>query len=85
MRHAILAAALAAGIGGLICNSQAQGSKKQPSPDAASDRSLQQGSTPLPSQDVAPGQASGAQYPKPNTGAAAPPGGTSTGQSKPAK
>ncbi len=85
MRYVILVAALAAGIGGLICGSHAQSSKKQPNPEAASDRSLQQGSTPLPSRDVTPGQASGPQHPKPNTGAAVPSGGTSTGQPKPAK
>jgi hypothetical protein len=82
MKHTILAVVMAAGIGGFVSSSDAQGIKKlQPHPDAAADQSLRQGSVGLPSQTASPGAAS-TDHPKPTTGAAVPSGGASTGQSK---
>jgi hypothetical protein len=84
MKNAILAAVIAAGVGGFVSSSDAQDVKKlRPHPDAAADQSLQQRSVELPSAGAShPGGAS-ADRAKPKTGAAVSSGGTSTGQSKP--
>jgi hypothetical protein len=83
MKSVILAAVIAAGIGGFACSSDAQDVKKlPPHPAAAADKSLQQGSVALPSATATHGGGESAHYAKPTTGEVAPSGETSTRPSK---
>jgi hypothetical protein len=82
MKSAIMAAVVAASVGGFVQLGHAQEIKKLPShPAAAADRSLQERSVALPSEVTSPGEA-GSDVAKPNTGDPVASGETSTAQSK---